>query len=159
MKKLTHVDEQGKAKMVDITEKPSTVREAKAKASVYMKPDTMQLIIDRKIPKGDVLCVAKIAGIMGAKNTASLIPMCHPLNITSIDINFELDEINNKIDVISDVKIIGKTGVEIESLIAVTISALTIYDMCKAVDKEMTISDIMLLEKKGGKSGTFKRNG
>lgn len=157
MKKLTHIDETGKAKMVDITEKPFTIRVAKAKATIHMKPETIKLIIDKKIPKGDVISVAKIAGILGAKNTANLIPMCHPLNITSIDINFNINKKLHTIDIESLVKIIGQTGVEMEALTAVTISALTIYDMCKAVDKEMTISDIMLLEKSGGKSGVFKR--
>ncbi|NWF52041.1 MAG: cyclic pyranopterin monophosphate synthase MoaC, partial [Nitrospirae bacterium] len=117
-----------------------------------------KLIKDRKIPKGDVFSVAKIAGIMAAKKTSDVIPMCHPLNITSVDINFIFSDNESKIEIKSCVKVIGQTGVEMEALIAVSVAALTIYDMCKAVDKEMIISDIMLVEKKGGKSGHFKRN-
>ncbi len=157
MKKLTHLDKEGKAKMVDITEKPFTQREAIAKGAVYMKPDTLKLIEDKKIPKGDVFSVSRVAGIMAAKKTSELIPMCHPLNITSINIDFNLDRKKNKVDIESSVKIMGRTGVEMEALTAVFAAALTIYDMCKAVDKEMIISDIMLMEKKGGKSGVYKR--
>jgi cyclic pyranopterin phosphate synthase len=157
MKKFTHLDKHGKARMVDVTEKPITYREAIARGAVYMKPETLKLIQDKNIPKGDVLCVARIAGIMAAKNTAKLIPMCHPLNITSVNIDFSLDSKKNKIDIEAEVKIIGQTGVEMEALIAVSVAALTIYDMCKAVDKEMIISDIMLIEKRGGRSGVYKR--
>ena len=157
MKKLTHLDEKGKAKMVDVTEKQVTVREAIAKGSVYMKPETLKLIKNKKIPKGDVFSVARVAGIMAAKRTGEFIPMCHPLNITSVNIDFNLDSKKNKIDIQSHVKITGQTGVEMEALTAVSVAALTIYDMCKAVDKEMVISDIMLMEKKGGRSGHFKR--
>ena len=157
MKKLTHLDKEGKAKMVDVTEKLSTVREAIARGAVYVKPETLKLIQDKKIPKGDVLCVARVAGIMSAKKTSELIPMCHPLNITSVDINLTLDNKKNKIDIEARVKVTGQTGVEMEALTAVSVAALTIYDMCKAVDKEMIISDVMLMEKKGGRSGHFKR--
>jgi len=157
MKKLSHLDKQGKAKMVDITEKPLTLREAVAKGHVYMKPETLKLIKDKKIPKGDVFSVSRVAGIMAAKKTSELIPMCHPLNITSVNIDFNLDRKKNKIDIEAHVKITGRTGVEMEALTAVFAAALTIYDMCKAVDKEMVISDIMLLEKKGGRSGLYKR--
>jgi cyclic pyranopterin phosphate synthase len=158
MKRLTHIDKEGRAKMVDISKKPLTQREALAKGSVYMKPEILRLIEDKKVPKGDVFCVARVAGIMAAKKTSNIIPMCHPLNITSIDINFNPDRKKNKVDIEARVKISGKTGVEMEALTAVTIAALTIYDMCKAVDKEMVISDIMLMEKRGGKSGIYKRN-
>lgn len=157
MKRLTHLDKEGKAKMVDITEKPLTLREAVAKGSVYMRPETIRLIKDKKIPKGDVFSVSRVAGIMAAKKTSELIPMCHPLNITSVNINFNPDSKNNKVDIEACVKIVGQTGVEMEALTAVAVAALTIYDMCKAVDKEMVISDIMLMEKRGGRSGEFKR--
>ena len=157
MKRLTHLDEQGKARMVDVTEKQVTVREAIAKGAVYMKSETMKLIQDKKVPKGDVLCVARVAGIIATKKTSELIPMCHSLNVTSVNIDFNLDNKKNKIDLESRVKITGQTGVEMEALTAVSVAALTIYDMCKAIDKEMVISDIMLTEKKGGRSGYFKR--
>jgi len=157
MKKLSHLDKEGKAKMVDITAKPLTNREAVARGSVYMKPGTIKLIVDKKVPKGDVFSIARIAGIMAAKKTSELIPMCHPLDITAIDIQFNLNLKNRKIDIESRVSIVGRTGVEMEALTAVSVAALAIYDMCKAVDKEMVISDIMLMEKRGGKSGAFKR--
>lgn len=155
--KLTHFDEKGKARMVDVSEKPLTMREAIAAGSVYMKPETIKLIKDRQISKGDVLGVARVAGIMAAKKTSELIPMCHPLNITSVNIDFDIDEEENKIDIKATVRIVGQTGVEMEALTATSAAALTIYDMCKAADKEMVISDIMLMEKRGGKSGEFKR--
>ncbi len=145
MKRLTHLDKEGRAKMVDISEKPLTQREAVAKSSVYMKPETLRLIEDKKVPKGDVLCVSRVAGIMAAKRTSEVIPMCHPLNITSVDIKLNLDSKKNKVDIEACVKILGQTGVEMEALTAVSAAALTIYDMCKAVDKEMVISDIMLM--------------
>ena len=159
LKKLTHIDKQGRVKMVDVTEKPSTQREAIAIGSVHMKPATLKLIKDKKMPKGDVLCVARIAGISAAKKTGDLIPMCHPLNITAVNININPDSTKNKIDIEAEVKVTGRTGVEMEALTAVSVAALTIYDMCKAVDKEMVISDIMLIEKKGGRSGIYKRKG
>ena len=157
MKKLTHLDKQGRAKMVDVTGKPETMREAVATGSVHMKPETLRLIRDKKAPKGDVLCVSRVAGIMAAKKAGELIPMCHPLNITSVDIDFDLDDKNNKIGIKARVKITGRTGVEMEALTAVSAAALTMYDMCKAADKEMIISEIMLLEKRGGRSGLFRR--
>ncbi len=159
MKKLSHLDEKGRAKMVDVSEKQITRREAVARGSVYMKPDTIKLIKDRKIPKGDVFSVAKIAGIAAAKKTSELIPLCHPLSIASVDIDFDLNGKRNKVEIEARVKVVGQTGVEMEALTAVSVAALTIYDMCKAVDKEMVISDIMLMEKKGGRSGHFKRKG
>ncbi|OGW39699.1 MAG: molybdenum cofactor biosynthesis protein C [Nitrospirae bacterium RBG_13_39_12] len=158
MKKLTHIDKEGTAKMVDISKKPLTQREAIARGSVYMKPETLKLIEDKRVPKGDVFCVARVAGIMSAKKTSNLIPMCHPLNIALIDISFNLDRKKNKVDIEALVKITGQTGVEMEALTAVSVAALTIYDMCKAVDKGMVISDIMLMEKRGGRSGIYKRN-
>lgn len=155
--KLTHFDEEGKARMVDVSEKHITHREAVAAGSVYMRPETIRLIKDRKVSKGDVLGVARVAGIMAAKKTSELIPMCHPLNITSVSIEFNIDEHKNKIDIKTAVKIAGQTGVEMEALAATAVAALTIYDMCKSADREMVISDIMLIEKHGGKSGEFKR--
>jgi len=157
MKKLTHLDRQGRANMVDVTAKPVTEREAVARGSVSMKRETLKLIADGKMPKGDVLCVARIAGIMAAKRTSTLIPMCHPLMITAIDISLHIDRKNNTIDIEATVKTAGQTGVEMEALTAVSAAALTVYDMCKAVDRGMVISDIMLIEKRGGKSGVYKR--
>jgi cyclic pyranopterin monophosphate synthase len=157
MKELTHLDKQGRAKMVDVSDKPVTQREAIAKGSVFMKRETLKLIADGKVPKGDVLCVARIAGIMAAKKTAALIPMCHPLSVTSIDIVLHIDRGRNKIDIEAKVKTAGQTGVEMEALTAVAAAGLTVYDMCKSVDKDMVISDIMLVEKRGGKSGVYKR--
>ncbi len=155
--KLTHIDKEGKARMVDVSEKPLTQREAVARGSVYMRPETIKLIKDRAIEKGDVIAVARVAGIMAAKKTSELIPMCHPLNITSVTVDIRIDEEGNKLDVEAKVKTVGQTGVEMEALTAVSIAALTIYDMCKAVDKGIVISDIMLMEKRGGKSGEFRR--
>jgi len=157
MSKLTHFDARGRARMVDVSEKPETVREAVAKGSVSMKKTTLRMIRDGKMSKGDVLGVARIAGIMAAKRTAEIIPMCHPLNITSVEVAFEYDEKRGRILIESRARIRGVTGVEMEALTAVAAAALTIYDMCKSVDREMIISDILLLEKRGGKSGTFKR--
>jgi cyclic pyranopterin monophosphate synthase len=155
--KLSHIDKQGRAKMVDVSGKPVTKREAVACGSVSMKPSTLKLIMDQKVPKGDVLTLARIAGIMAAKKTGEMIPLCHPLNITSVDIDFTLDKEKSRIDIETRVKTSGQTGVEMEALAAVSVAALTVYDMCKAVDKEMVISDVMLLEKRGGGTGVFKR--
>ena len=155
--KLTHFDEKGKARMVDVARKAVTVREALASGSISMKSDTLKLIKQGKVEKGDVLGVARVAGIMAAKKTSELIPMCHPLNITSVTIDFAIDDKNNKVDIMATAKVTGQTGVEMEALTATLIAALTIYDMCKAVDREMIISEVMLLKKSGGKSGTFKR--
>jgi cyclic pyranopterin phosphate synthase len=124
-----------------------------------MKSDTLQLIKQGKVEKGDVLGVARVAGIMAAKKTPELIPMCHPLNVTSVTIDFVIDNKKNKVDIMATTKVTGQTGVEMEALTATSVAALTIYDMCKAIDKEMIISEIMLLRKSGGKSGTFKRAG
>jgi cyclic pyranopterin phosphate synthase len=157
MSGLTHFDARGRARMVDVSEKSETVREAVARGSVSMKKTTLRMIREGKMSKGDVLGVARIAGIMAAKKTSEIIPMCHPLNITSVDVAFEYNEKGDKIHVESRVKIKGITGVEMEALTAVAAAALTIYDMCKSVDRGMIISDILLLEKRGGKSGVFKR--
>ena len=158
MKEFTHLDEHGRARMVDVTEKEVTQREAKARGTVLMSPETFQRIMTGGIAKGDVLGVAKVAGIMGAKKTAELIPMCHPLDITSVEIIFNPFEKKHCIEIEAQVKLKGQTGVEMEALTAVATAALTIYDMCKAVDREMVISDIHLVEKKGGKSGHFVRS-
>ncbi len=155
--KLTHFDEQGSAIMVDVSGKAVTTRTAIASATVYMKPETLNMIKDRTISKGDVLAVARIAGIMATKKTPELIPLCHPLALSSVRIDFMLQEESSSIEVISTVKIQAQTGVEMEALTGCAVAALTIYDMCKAVDKAMTIKDIKLLEKHGGKSGSFTR--
>jgi cyclic pyranopterin phosphate synthase len=157
MKTLTHIDRQGRAKMVDVSKKPSARRTAVAGGSVTMNPATLKLIKENQIPKGDVLCVARIAGISAAKKTSDLIPMCHPLNIESVTVCFAIDDKKSRIDIQAEVKVTGRTGVEMEALTAVCAAALAVYDMCKAVDKEMVISDVLLLEKKGGRSGTYRR--
>ena len=155
--KLSHFDSKGKAIMVDVSEKEKTLREAVACGSISMKLETFRFIMDKKISKGDVLEVARVAGIMGAKRTPDLIPMCHPLNISSIQVNFFPCEEESRIDIEAKVKIKEKTGVEMEAFTAVAVAALTIYDMCKSVDRGMIISGICLLEKSGGKSGHFIR--
>lgn len=155
--KLSHFNKHGLAHMVDVTDKAITKRKAKASATLKMSPKTLKLIMDRGIAKGDVLGTSQIAGIMGAKQTPYLIPMCHPLNITAADIEFKTDIDLSSIKIEATVSITGQTGVEMEALTAVTIAALTIYDMCKSIDKDMIITDIMLISKSGGKS-EFKRN-
>lgn len=155
---LTHINEQGRAKMVDVSEKDETIRVAKAYGSVYMKRETLEKIKEGYIVKGDVLSVAQVGGIMGAKKTSDIIPMCHPIMISGCDINFSLNFEENKVEITATAKTTGQTGIEMEALTAVTIAGLTIYDMCKAIDREMIISDVMLLKKSGGKSGVFERN-
>jgi len=152
---FTHFNDEGRARMVDVTSKDITVRIASAYGKIEMKPQTSDAIKMGRIKKGDVLAVAQIAGIMAAKKTSSIIPMCHPLLITGIDLKFNL--LTDAVEVISTVKLQGKTGVEMEALVAVSAACLTIYDMCKAIDRSMTIKNIYLLEKSGGKSGHFKR--
>ena len=154
MTKLTHFDEQGASRMVDISNKEVTDRIANAHAKITMKPDTFRLVMDKNIQKGNVFEVARVAGIMAAKQTFTLIPMCHPINITSVKINYTNNSVD-AIDVFSEVRVTGKTGVEMEAITAATVCAITIYDMCKSVDKGMVISDIHLVKKSGGKSGTF----
>jgi cyclic pyranopterin monophosphate synthase len=158
MTAFTHIDEKGRVRMVDVTEKESTARRAVAQGVICMSPKTLSSILNQETKKGNVLETARIAGVMAAKNTAHLIPMCHPLNITHIQIDFFPDEGKNSIRIESSVRIKDQTGVEMEALTAVSVAALTIYDMCKATDREMVISDICLLEKSGGKSGTFIRS-
>jgi len=157
MAKLTHFDDAGATRMVNVAEKPETAREAVAAGRVIMLPETLRLILTRKVTKGDVFGVARIAGIMAAKKTADLIPLCHPLNLTAVDISFEPDEKTSCVNIQATVGTTGQTGVEMEALTAVSAACLTIYDMCKAVDRGMTISDIRLIKKTGGKSGTFVR--
>ncbi len=156
-KQLTHFDEQGAARMVDVSAKEETVREAVAEGRVTMQPETLRLILDRRVSKGDVFSVARVAGIMAAKKTAGLIPLCHQLGLTSADITFEPDPKASCVNIRSTVTTKGRTGVEMEALTAVAVAGLTIYDMCKAVDRAMTVTDIRLMKKTGGKSGTFKR--
>lgn len=155
MDRLTHLDEAGKPRMVAVTEKPDTHREAVAKGLVRMQPATFEMIKKGKAAKGDVLTVAQLAGIMAAKQTPSLIPLCHPILISNIKIEFSLDENSSAIEITSTVESVSKTGVEMEALTAVTVSALTIYDMCKAVDRGMKIENIRLIRKSGGKSGNI----
>lgn len=154
---LTHFNEHGKGHMVDVSAKNETKRIATASGTITMKADTLNHIINLGIKKGDVLSVAQIAGIMGAKQTSQLIPMCHNINLTGVDMAFDIDKEANSIQITAIVKTVGKTGVEMEALTAVSITALTIYDMCKAMDKDMVISDIKLIEKEGGKSGHYVR--
>jgi len=158
MSKFTHIDEKGQVRMVDVTAKKPTDRTATAQGCISMTPETFAAIMDQAVKKGNVLETARIAGIMGAKKTSSLIPMCHPLNITHVQIDFTPDAANNIIRIEAVARIVDQTGVEMEALTAVSVAALTIYDMCKSHDKTMTISDVMLLKKTGGKSGTFNRD-
>ena len=155
MSRLTHLDATGNAHMVDVSEKPVTARTATAKARVLMQPETLALILEGKAKKGDVLATARIAGIMAAKRTHELIPLCHPLMISQVSVDFDADVAASHVDVTATVKVEGKTGVEMEALTACSIACLTLYDMCKAVDRAMRITDLRLIEKSGGKSGHF----
>lgn len=159
MGNLTHMNEQGRAKMVDVTAKPETSRTARAKSSVIVSKEVYEQIINFKIKKGDVLAVAQVAGIMGAKKTADVIPMCHPLPLTGVDISFSWQkrEDGYRLDIETMAKTKGQTGVEMEALTAASVCALTVYDMCKALDKGMVIGPTYLIEKTGGKSGHFIR--
>ena len=152
---LTHINDQGRAKMVDVSQKADTERIGIASGRIQMQPETFELITAQKIKKGDVLAVAQVGGIMAAKKTWETIPMCHPLLLTGVDIQFELYPEVSEIEAIATVKTTGKTGIEMEALNAVSAALLTIYDMCKAIDKTMEMSDIRLVEKSGGKSGHF----
>jgi cyclic pyranopterin phosphate synthase len=157
MSELTHFDESGAARMVDTSAKPETLREATASALVRMAPATLTLIRDSRVAKGDVLAVARLAGIMAAKRTGELIPLCHPLPITAatVDFAFAADDI---LRITATVRTFGRTGVEMEALTAASVAALTVYDMCKSVDRVMTVERVRLEEKSGGRSGTFKAN-
>jgi cyclic pyranopterin phosphate synthase len=156
MPDLTHLDETGRARMVDVSAKPDTAREAVATATVHMQPATLALIQSGGIPKGDVFTVAQIAGVMAAKRTHELIPMCHPLLLTDIEVRFAVDEKASAVDITAVVRATGKTGVEMEALTAVAVAALTIYDMCKAVERGIRIDGLRLLRKSGGKSGDIR---
>jgi cyclic pyranopterin phosphate synthase len=152
---FTHFNEQGRARMVDVSPKGDTERVAVARGTICMKAETLKMIKSGSVKKGDVLAVAQVGGIMAAKQTGTLIPMCHPIFLTGIDIDFSIDDENSRIGVEAVVRTVGKTGVEMEALTAVSAACLTVYDMCKAVDRGMVISDIHLVKKAGGKSGTF----
>ncbi len=155
---LTHFDEEGRSRMVDVTDKGETVREAIAAGYIKMKPETMDMLIKGEMAKGrNVFEVARVAAVMGVKRTSDLIPMCHPLFITKVDVYFEPDMEKSLVDIRVVVKMAGKTGVEMEALTGVSVAALTIYDMCKAVDKDMLIGGIRVMKKTGGKSGTYIR--
>ena len=157
MSKFSHIDDEGRVRMVDVTAKKPTVRTAVAGGTIYMNPETFNLIQKQKVKKGNVLETARIAGVMAAKKTSELIPMCHPLNITHIQVDFSPDASESCMGIEATVRAIDQTGVEMEAITAVSVAALTIYDMCKSYDKEMTISKIQLLKKSGGKSGTYVR--
>lgn len=157
MPELTHFDEGGRARMVDVTGKSETMRVATARGAVRLKPATLELIEQGKMAKGDVLAVAQVAGIMAAKRTPDLIPMCHPLALTGVEMRLELNREESLVEIEATVRLAGKTGVEMEALTAVAVAGLTVYDMCKAVDREMTIERVQLVHKAGGKSGEFRR--
>jgi cyclic pyranopterin phosphate synthase len=158
MSKLTHLNDQGEAHMVDVSAKPATARVATAAARVLMAPSTLEEIYRAGLPKGDVLAVSRVAGIQAAKRCADLIPLCHPLPLTKVEIRFE-PRGANCLAIEAEARVTGQTGVEMEALTAVTVAALTVYDMCKAVDRAMSITDVALLEKSGGKSGRWQRAG
>lgn len=153
---FTHLDDQGRARMVDVGDKASSRRKAIARAEIHMSPETIQALTQGGIPKGDVLAVARVAGIQAAKKTAELIPLCHPLPLTSVTVEFEIRE--DRVEIESKAETFGQTGVEMEALTACSVAALTIYDMCKALDRMMVIESVALWEKEGGKSGDWKRS-
>ena len=159
MTKLSHLDEHGRARMVDVSEKEITSRIAVARGSIHMRPETLSLILADKIEKGDVFSVARVAGVMAAKKTSELIPMCHPLNITSVELNFSAAQQDARIDLEAVVRVSGKTGVEMEALTGASVAALTIYDMCKALSHAIEIRSTKLVEKSGGRSGTYAADG
>lgn len=149
------MDDEGRVQMVDVGEKPDTERVAVAKGEIAMRPETLRLIVEGRVPKGDVLAAAQLAGIMAAKRTPDLIPLCHPLLLTQVDMAFDVDEQASRVEITATVRCRGKTGVEMEALTAVSVAALTIYDMAKAVEKTMRIGNIRLVRKSGGKSGEY----
>jgi len=157
--RLTHLDRSGKARMVDVTSKPDTAREARARCRVTMAPRTLAMVERGEGPKGEVFGVARVAAVMAAKSTSSLIPMCHPIPITGVDVAFRIDAAAGVVDIQVTVRTFGKTGAEMEALCGACLAALTIYDMCKAVDRSMVIGDVRLVRKAGGKSGEFAREG
>ncbi len=155
MSRLTHLDSDGRASMVDVSSKPETHRRAEARGRIYMAPETLALIMEGGMKKGDVFSVARLAGIMAAKKTADLIPLCHPLPLQNIQVNLECNPQDKCVEIFASANLYGRTGIEMEALSAVSLAALTIYDMCKAVDRGMRISDIRLTHKSGGKSGDY----
>ena len=154
--KLTHLDEHGQAKMVDVGAKENTQRVAVARGAVLMKPETLQLVVEGQLKKGDVFTTAQLAGIMAAKRTSELIPLCHPLMLSHVDVVCTPDLAHSRVDIEATVRLTGKTGVEMEALTAVTVAALTIYDMAKAVDRQMRLTDVRVVQKSGGKSGDWQ---
>jgi cyclic pyranopterin monophosphate synthase len=161
--KLTHLDEAGRPRVVDVGAKPETEREAVARGAVYMRPETLALLVDQKLPKGDAFAVARLAGVLGAKKAPELIPLCHPLPLTAIDVDVTpgapLEDGRARVVIQARVKTVWRTGVEMEALAAVSAAALALYDMAKAVDRAMEIAEIALWEKRGGKSGDWRRGG
>ncbi len=155
---FTHFNDEGRARMVDVSAKDETMRTATAKSTVYLNAETYRMVVEGKMKKGDVLAVAQVGGIMAAKRTFEMIPMCHPIRLTGTDISFKLDSEAHTIDIYATAKCKGETGVEMEALCAASLAALTIYDMCKAVQRDIEIGNVMLLEKDGGKSGHFIRD-
>ena len=153
---FTHFDAEGKARMVDVSAKAATERVATAKGRVRLQPETLALIEQGQVAKGDVLSVARLAGIMGAKRTPDLIPLCHPLALTAVSVDLTLDRAGSAIEISATCRLVGRTGVEMEALTAVAVAALTVYDMCKAVDRGMVLTDIRLVHKSGGKSGSWE---
>ncbi len=159
VRRLSHLDRRGRARMVDVSAKPVTTREAIARGEVTMRPETLAMIAAGTMAKGDVLAVAKLAGVMAAKRTADLVPLCHPLPLSHVDVSLRPDPERSRVVIESRVRVDARTGVEMEALTAVAVAALTLYDMCKAVEREMVIGAIRLVEKRGGKSGPFVRRG
>lgn len=157
MARLSHLDSEGRARMVDVTDKDATSRVAVARGMICMRPETLDMIVEKKVAKGDVFSVARVAAMMAAKKTPDLIPMCHPLNITSVELSLTPERNPARVEIEAIVKVTGQTGVEMEAMTAVAVCGLTIYDMCKAADREMSIGEIRLIKKSGGKSGTFTR--
>ena len=155
--RLTHLDDAGHARMVDVSGKEETVRLAVARCRIVMAPQTLDLIVEGRVPKGDVLAAARIDGIMAAKRTADLIPLCHPLALSSVEVELTPDAAGPAVEIAASCKLTGRTGVEMEALTAVSVAALTVYDMCKAVDRGMTIENVRLVHKSGGKSGTWEQ--
>ncbi|HLI11383.1 MAG TPA: cyclic pyranopterin monophosphate synthase MoaC [Alphaproteobacteria bacterium] len=156
MAELTHFDAEGRARMVDVSAKPESERVAIAKGAVIMQPATLRRIMEGGVKKGDVLAVAQLAGVMGAKRTPDLIPLCHPLSLTSVQVELACDPARSAVDITATCKLTGRTGVEMEALTAVATAALTVYDMCKAIDRGMRLTDIRLIAKEGGKSGAYR---
>jgi cyclic pyranopterin phosphate synthase len=157
--RLTHLDRRGRARMVDVSGKPVTAREAVARGEVTMRRETLARIAAGSLPKGDVLAVARLAGVMGAKRTADLVPLCHPLPLAHVDVDLVPDAARARVTIEARVRVEARTGVEMEALTAVAVAGLTLYDMCKAIDREMTIGAVRLVHKRGGRSGTFVRSG